>query len=521
MRLNDSTKDAIRANLTDGMLDSIIDQTGGAALSRPGTDSSGSHGYWCPHTNLLEEEFCNTVYGRSMIARRATELLPKRACRLFQGWEGKRKISDAETEVLEAMYADYERKVAEVLFEACSLGRLHGDAYVLFFWDDEEDLAQPFNPSQATSLLGAAAKSCHNLTPYTGHAPGTAEYYHLTINTHAMTLAEKEEADRTGQVVTRRVHRSRILHVPGLKSPMDTKYYRNGRNYSILEYLDEPLREWQQGKYAAIDMLKTHSLSKILMSNIAIKTMTNGLSEMVNRFHSILKGMKYMNSMVLDKDQEDAEFINRQYSGVDKVMGAIDSFLTTNSDIPSAFLLNDGSAFSEGAGEGARYELATLIDDYIVSHLKPALTEYAILWFAVNHPNKLALYNKSQLKFANALLETRHEAAEVKFKLSQSDVAWAGVKALTNEDIRTRWEDGTFNDEVSLTGFHVGAKEVWEKEQKSSEPAGPSGEALARNAATSERGRYTTPGAKTKKDSKETRKTAAGQKRGSGQKQPK
>jgi hypothetical protein len=508
--------------LKDGPgLDQVVDALGGQALNKVGTDYSGSHGYWCPTDIVLSKEFADAVYGRSMIARRAVELLPKRSLRLFKGWESETKLKDSDKAILKNMYRDFRKHILRPLFDACALGRLHGDAYLVLFWDDTDDLSKPFDPSSASGLVGSTAKSCHYMYPQEGKAPGTADYYHLTVNTHAMSEAEREQLEKKGNKYYRRVHKSRVWHVPGIISPLDVRADRQGQNFSIIEYIDEPLREWQQGKYSAIDMLKSHSLFKLAMNNVAIKSITGGIKDLIMRFKSILKGMKFLGSIVLDRNQEEAEFINRSYSGVDKLIMAIDSLLTTSADIPSAFLLNDGTAFQSGdANTGARYELATLIEDYIDSHLHDLLERYKEAWFAVNSPGKLNMMESLTPNFRNALMQTRHEMAEVEFKFSQADVAYVGSNILNPETIRTRWEDGTYNDHITLTGKLLSTKELWEQEKSSGQSSGPNTEELARNAATAERGRYTTPGAKKKKDQKQSRKTNAGQKRGAGQKMP-
>jgi hypothetical protein len=524
MRLTDNAPASFLQSFEDGpVFNEVVQQLSESnALSKPGTDSYKSHGYWQGAEIRLDKNFCDAVYARSMIARRAVDLLPTRALRLFRSWEGEQALPKADKEIVKALFKVYEKQLKRPFLDAAIMGRMYGDGYVVMFWDDVDPndhngMAKPIDYRKAKNLLGATAKSCHYLTPVDGFGPESARKFHLSINTQAMTEAERDEYTRSGKRAYRQVHASRVIHIPGLMAPMDLRVDRLGQNMSVLEYLDEPLTEWQSGKYSAIDMLKTHSLFKLAMSNLAVKSMAGAVGELVNRFKTILNGMKYLGSVVLDKNQEEAEFVSRSYSGVDKLIDSIDGFLSTSSDIPKAFLLNDGNAFAGEQGLGARYELAALIQDYIASHLTPALNKFAETWFAANAPGKMALFTDLSPVFNDALMQTRHEKAEVLFKLAQSDVQWNGIGAINLESIRTRWEDGTFNDELVLKGKQISTQEKMTTEA----PQGPNTEELARNAATSSRGRYTTPGATKKKDQKETRKTEAGQNRGAGQKSPK
>jgi hypothetical protein len=509
-----SQNDALRGEketIKDSMVDDIISSIGGEGIC-------STDGYWTQAHYKLSKHVADMVFARSMIARKAVSVLPTRTFNILEGWRGKKGLDKKQEEWLEDLNVNYKRTMKQAHYEACVLGRQYGGGYIIQFWSDTEDIKQmltPLLPKPGMVLMGSLARSCHNVIPQGGYAPGAAEYYTVTMNRQN---APEETAALAPNITTFNVHRSRIIYVPGLAAPLEILEDRGGEAYSILEYLNTSLKSWVESYYSTMKMVKSHSLFKLGISNFATKVLGGGFAELKQKFSSIIKSMNFLSAVVVDKNQDEVEFVNRTYSGLDPLLDKIDNFLMHHCDVPSQYLLNDGSLFTE-AGKGARYEMASLIEDYVASHVAPAMTRFLSQWVSVTIPEaeQEAIMRLFVPHIGNALMLTRFEAAEVEYKHGQTDQMRVMSKIINLETARTRFEDGLYSDVITLKGKQTSTKEMLEMEASGGKTA-ETNASLAKNAATADRGRYTTPGAARVKDKKTSRKTAGGQDRSEGPK---
>lgn len=430
-------------------------------ISTPGTGPSGASESWCADSlyNCIDSRLADSIYFASLVARTACEIVPRKAFALFKGWKHAKNKAPDWVHKAELQFVN---KILPAAVEAGILARQYSDAYIILFWDDDEP-DKPFNPSKATRLLGAFAKSRCTLTPEDGFAPETATMFVHTSNTFDKDKTEAEIERQRGvdpYMGYERFHSSRIIHVPGLIASKDLRAYREGYNLSVFDYLDRPLREWIAGKYAVVDMLKTHSPFVYKLKHLAMKSLRKQYGSLWNRFRTILDGMRYMGGLILDKDQEDAQYLTRSYSGADKMAAAIDSFMSSNSDVPQPYLIDKESAFSAD-NLSARYEMAGILKDYTITHINPIAAEFLKQYAAVYQED---ITEEDLLEYAphygSGLELTRMEQAEIYFRNAQADVLYLAPQVLNNETVQSRWRDGDYHDDLVLTGKLLSSKDV-------------------------------------------------------------
>jgi hypothetical protein len=231
---------------------------------------------------------------------------------------------------------------------------------------------------------------------------------------------------------------------------------------------------------------------KLGLKGLAWKTQNKDVTSLGRRFKSILQGIKLMGGLIHDQDQETADFSSRSYSGVDALIKQLESYLINSCDTPKDFLLLSGEGAFTETGIGSRYALAHIVEKYQRTHVSPVV-ENLFKQLAAVYASELSeeYLDECEPVYQSALMLTRAEEAEVRFKNAQSDTLYlnSSVPVLNAETILTRWENGHYSDDFTLTG-----KLPPEPPMMAQEGAGKE---MAKTAASSSRGAYT--GQKTSK----------------------
>lgn len=416
----------------------------------------------------LPREHVEIIYAKSMIARRLAHYLPEDAFSLLQGWEDE-KDGNQKTEHL--IFRMWEKEVRAKAIEAATMARMYHDAYLILWFDD--DLPdKPFNPTKGTKLLGVYAKSAWNVNTDSGYE-GKGEYFDVYFSDN-----DADGVDKGIGTVT--FHKSRIIHVPGVMIPDEMLIRRTGKNLSILNYAAEPISEWVCSQKSAVKLLQSHSLFKYGLRGLAWKTQANDTQGLANRFRAIFAGINRIGGLLYDPDLEEADFVSRTYTGVDKIIMQIDNYLVSNADLPKGLLLNNSDYWEDG-NLGGRGSYAETKSRYIISHVNPLVDKvFTMLGRTQGMTEKQCYMCKG--KYLNPLKLNPMEEANKRFKHAQTDTLYlnATTPAYNQETVRTRWSSGTYSDDIKLIG-----------EAPKPEPMGGIGSQMSKLAASNERGEYT------------------------------
>jgi hypothetical protein len=434
--------------IMDGaVLGSVLDSLGantvsaGSALA-PGSMEQFTYGFSVEHANRL--------YQSSLIARKAVTVLPNQALPLFQGWtnikgkDGKFE-RDAATWFKDNLYA--------CILDACHMGRKIGDAYVILFFDDGQPMSEPLNPETITDFYGCLAKSRWQCTPYDGRAANDSQLFSVSY-----TVAEQETLTnhkQKQQSASQTIHRSRILHFPGLLLTSDIKEFNGGYNASIYAYLDGALNKWSAANESGLEMLQSHSAYIIGIKGLATAVAANNVGFLANRFRSLLQGLKSLKAAIIDSERETATIQNRQYSGIDQVIKQVDAILENQIDFPRSYLFNNGVSPYDASGLGDRYEMGRIIEEYYLTHLRGPLRYIYVLY--CNWKSKADKAEDFELDIKSSLGLTREEEARIRFKNAQTDAIYLmptnpidpSSAVLGPDSVRTRWEGGQYSDELT------------------------------------------------------------------------
>jgi hypothetical protein len=391
------------------------------------------------------------LFANSMIARKAVTVIPDQALPLFKGWtQRKKKDGDFESDAFDW----FQDQIYHVLLDACYMARLNGDAYVILFFDDGQNLDQPLDLTKVKDFYGAIAKQRIQVNAVDGFNPEDSQLFSVTYTAYQENLLNSRQ--RKASIKTQYVHRSRILHIPGILLTSYTKSMNNGENASVLGYIEKLLADWEEGNQSGVEMLKSHSAFVIGIKGLAVSVRTKNVGLLTDRFKSILQGINGLKAVIFDSDKEKADVINRTYSGIQPVIKQLDNSLANAIDFPKAYLLNGDTSAFDSSGLGARYEMAQIIDRYYLSHLRKPLKRLFVYYCAwKNKPEKAESFD---LDIIDSLKLTREEEGRVRFKNAQTDSLYLvrqdpavpESSVLNLNTVRTRWESGRYSDEITM-----------------------------------------------------------------------
>jgi hypothetical protein len=410
------------------------------------------------HTRLEERyHLIDEIVGRSMIAYKAANTLPLQALLTFRGWTKTSKVDDEFQAISYEWFLDH---IFSGILAAASKGRIYGDGFLILCFDDGGSMEEPLIIENIFNFHGVIAKSRQYVIPAEGVSDiAKAEFFHVSSNTvEDAAILNSMSKENVGHGFNK-VHRSRILHFPGLIDHSDAKDSNlSGHNKSVFSYCAKEIDDYRKAKEQVLKMLTTHSTYVISIDGLVQGVRSKNVADLANRFVSFLSTINIFGGVVVDAKREKAEIINRSYSGLDNILKQIEESLANTSDLPPSYILaSNGSNFSEQA-VGDRYVMSQLIDTYYLTHLRKPLNYINFLYCALVGRLDDFKTEKYKISKVSSLILTRNEESEVRFKNAQADVLYTIPTdpedplsaVLFPEDVRTRWESSEYSDDLTI-----------------------------------------------------------------------
>ena len=318
--------------------------------------------------------------------------------------------------------------------EASVLSRLDGDAFLIVGVSDGQAFDQPVNLPGIHSVDWLYCCSGNYLV----RDATRRDYYQFSTDIRS---------EVEGLRGVRYIHESRVLPFAGKKLPGELFRDNGYRNDSIIQAIFSEFCRFVNSVNAGAGMLSSHSIFKYKLAGLSSLKGVQGQEALVNRFTSIMLGLNSVGGLFFDANMEDADFIQRQYSGVDTLTGLILDIFLAVSDMPRSKFLgsSNSSAFSEG-GQSDRYEWAQKVHAWQVKNWKPNLELLA--WYLLpNRQNSI----KYQVRFPSILQLTDKEQAELRNLYADADTKYITAGVLMTKEVRESRFGGTdFNTEITL-----------------------------------------------------------------------
>jgi phage-related protein (TIGR01555 family) len=419
-------------------------------------------------TFKMSEETLTAVYRGYKLIQKIINQLPEDAnakeIKINQG------NSNINTDAILAMWRNIEvntikesfRGINNAFKEAGILARLYGNAYIILGINDgQEDFSQPVDELNIESIEWVAVRDRTRLKPF----PNDRNLYQMT------TVGRNQLPNNKQAVMT--VHKSRLLPFYGTKLLGYASEKNDYEDDSIIQSLFNEFVAFTTGVGSGASMLNSHSVFKYKLNGLNRLMLQNNTEDLQKRFIGILRGLSSIKGLIFDAQNEDADFINRTYGGVDAIMIALRDIFVAVSDMPHSMLFGSptGGAFSE-SGASDRYTWANTIARYQRNELLPNHTELLRLTcLGKNSPTKGVYPEDLSIEYPSSLQLTDKEQADLRKTNAETDKIYWEIKALASAEIRNRFEGSQYNSEITLLEGIEASVEPQKTEQETPQTA--------------------------------------------------
>lgn len=319
---------------------------------------------------LSRKERCDIIESSGIILRLITAY-PSRA---FRGWPEFRSSERSSGEYDEGPLQEYLSRLGlpEKFRDASMDARQHGDCYILLDIDDGRTIDQPVDMDRIRSIRAAEILFEHEVVPQTNCL--NPEFYECSI--HRADTKDMAERMGRGQFIAHTIHESRILRFTGIRLTGKNLELNQGRHLSCLQPVYDAFADYWQGTAASSEMLQSFNVFKYLLKGFSALSKRDSQEQILKRFNLLQMGMSVVDGLILDADNEDADFVSRSYSGVQPILEKLQEALVANSDTPWFVLMqsmNKGGLGSEGRSEAQRYQWAEMVQSWSQDNWEPNL----------------------------------------------------------------------------------------------------------------------------------------------------
>lgn len=247
---------------------------------------------------------------------------------------------------------------------AATQGRLHGDGFLLLGIEDGKSFEDPVDLNEIQDLQWLLPLNRHDLSILDVNRFDDPEFYQIA--THKInTISPPSEQINTNLEPVFNVHRDRIIRFPGKQIYGISLEHNCGFNQSVIQAFYNKLVPYLNAFMAAGSMIVDHSVFLYKINGLTKQIVNQKDDVLTKRFQGLATGRSVLNALILDKQMEDADFINKQYNGVDKILNHMLDVVIASSGLPRSKLLgsSNSSNFSEG-GASDEKEWAKLVKSY-------------------------------------------------------------------------------------------------------------------------------------------------------------
>lgn len=322
----------------------------------------------------------------------------------------------------------------EALAEASIESRIHGNAYLLLGIDDGGEFDEPVNEQRIRSLRWVEPLFENDFEPIVSRGDyRKPEFYQLSA---WRSLGENGEVERS----VRKVHRSRVIHLAGVRRTGLALYYASGKHMSVYQSMLNSLVQSLQVYSGAANMVLKSDLFWYKMRGLASLATQSDSSPLLKRMLTIQMGMSVVKGLTMDADNEDAGFISRNFGGVKDIIQILEDKLISDTGIPRSKLRGTSSRAglgAEGRGIQDRFEWASCVDDYRENHWREPIHYVGkLVLLAKDGPTRGRLPDGWGFNFPSVLQLTPFEILEMRKLKAETDKINIDAGKLTGYEAR-------------------------------------------------------------------------------------
>ena len=238
---------------------------------------------------------------------------------------------------------------------ALKLADIEGNAYVII-GDNSLDTELPLPDNYRLEYLALRS------TVQMYQNENSLEFYEVPISDNT-TDKEFNQFMQVEQKV-RLFHHTRVIKLFGIEN-MEQQFRGRNLDYSVLKPILCEYLNMQNTMAISREMFSQFSFYVHKITGLSKAAAKNGLQSLKNRFRDIMEGINLMGGLFIDKENEEAEVISRNFSGVDAFMEKHIDWFVSNTGLPRFVVMGKASeAALSTSGEQEQKTLNALVHDY-------------------------------------------------------------------------------------------------------------------------------------------------------------
>lgn len=323
----------------------------------------------------LDVELADSLFNDNWLAARVCEIYPEEA--LAEGVKIKVSIKGEDRRSEGAKGPELETKlhgrfdelnVLELIVEAATFGRCHGDSFVLMGIEDGLSLEQPLDLTRVTSLDFLQTIDRRYLTVQKRYADVAKSNY------DDAEIFEFNPGGTNAATSRQLIHESRLLKFRGARTSKRAFRANNNWHYSVLHRVHRVIRDFDVSWDSASNLLQTASMGLYGVNGLMdIITSEDGAAQLEKRMQAIDMGRSTARSQIYDKELEDFKIVSQSFTGVPDMLDRFATRIAAAAGTPVSILFGEAPAGLNATGDQDNKSWSRRLGSYSSKELKPQL----------------------------------------------------------------------------------------------------------------------------------------------------
>lgn len=332
---------------------------------------------------------------------------------------------------------------AEIIRWAGFLANVYRGSAIVLNVDDGRRADQPIDTKNIRTIREIEVLDSYQIypDPVMVANPLKAETYHLQVTPEwhpgIRSMFEGRLSRSSGGYYTYPIHRSRVIRVPGVPVPPQIMRYNNGWDRSLLEVVWDQWSAWESVTKGIENLVKDYSLFVYQLNGFA-DMMDEGNEEAIRtRVRSLQLMASVMGGVCLDKEDEQVQFVQRSFAGLNDLAASYRDMLIGALGIPHTILFGESPSGLGATGESEEKTWAKKVESYQNGWVKAALTRiYQLIFLAKDGPTEGKPLDGWSIDFHPLLEQTEAEKIANRSSQAQTDNVYLQAGVLVPEEIR-------------------------------------------------------------------------------------
>lgn len=301
----------------------------------------------------------------------------------------------------------------ELFMWAGYLANVHRGSAIIMDVEDGRSPSEPINTKAIKTIRSCEVLDSWKIYPDLSSTlnPFSATHYEILVpqnqGPRLQGVLDKFHQRKNGDFAYR-VHRSRILRIPGVRIPPDLMLRNLGWDRSLIEQIWTTFRDWMSTYQNVNSLIHDYSLFVYGLKGLRDMVTEGQEDQLRTRFRLFQTMASSMGGVAIDNDGESVNFVQRQFSGLDQLMDKFRDLFIGAADIPHTMLFGESPSGLGATGESEEKTWASTVAEYQSSVILPRLRRlYRLIWLAEDGPtngeepegwqiNFLPLYEQSE-----------------------------------------------------------------------------------------------------------------------------